>query len=457
MNHLLEAFKDLNKLYEAKADQEAFINKFGKDYFDLFNKFKGRLQSKNISTDMTWHVKHTSIEDMKEILDNFNSQRATDDKGKSKLNRKKIFEDSNFIVWEILDWETAMNMADGASWCIAGRYHTNEPKPSQAKQYFNDYLQTTYSNYYYVISKSNNRKWCICKRQQLITVEKTHRKEYPIDIWTQEDRAIATRSKGRGIEGLPTIEEISYYVDDYDDFVGKNKEYDPEKELVEDFLGTEAIYDESDGYWHSFDGVCVVQVDPIEDVKGCWLDTVRDWFENDEDTYYKNFNYDFCLDQNSIKTNLVYSALDNKIEEFGDDEISQMCCNDEYDSLDDFLDDESEVESVIRSVIIDYIWDNKTIQDDLGDVDYIRDEIRIRCHDFVDNLANQYNTTWLDVAEEVLGQDYLIERFNEWYEVLLYIDFDAYWNNMTYDIISEMYNYTDWQLSNDGQLLATSV
>ena len=53
MNHLLEAFKDLNKLYEAKADQEAFINKFGKDYFDLFNKFKGRLQSKNISTDMT--------------------------------------------------------------------------------------------------------------------------------------------------------------------------------------------------------------------------------------------------------------------------------------------------------------------------------------------------------------------------------------------------------------------
>ena len=75
-----------------------------------------------------------------------------------------------------------MNMADGASWCIAGRYHTNEPKPSQAKQYFNDYLQTTYSNYYYVISKSNNRKWCICKRQQLITVEKTHRKEYPIDI-----------------------------------------------------------------------------------------------------------------------------------------------------------------------------------------------------------------------------------------------------------------------------------
>ena len=82
---------------------------------------------------------------------------------------------------------------------------------------------------------------------------------------------------------------------------------------------------------------------------------VRDWFENDDDAYYKNFNYDFCLDQNSIKTNLVYSALDNKIEEFGDDEISQMCCNDEYDSLDDFLDDESGVERVIRSVIIDYI------------------------------------------------------------------------------------------------------
>ena len=454
MNHLLEAFKDLNKLYEAKADQEAFVNKFGKDYFDLFNKFKGRLQSKNISTDMTWHVKHTSVEDMKEILDNFNNQRATDDKGKSKLNRKKIFEDSNFIVWEILDWETAMNMADGASWCIAGRYHTNEPKPSQAKQYFNDYLETTYSNYYYVISKSNNRKWCICKRPNRSVFGGN---KDTIDIWTQEDRAIATRSKGQGIEGLPTIEEISYYVDDYDDFVDKNKEVDPEKELAEDLLGTEAIYDESDGYWHSLDGVSEAQVDTIENVKGWWLDTVRDCFENADEDYYMKFNYDFCLDQNSIKTNLVYSALDNKIEEFGDDEISQMCCNDAYDVLDDFLDDELGVERVIRSVIIDSIWDNRTIQDDLGDVDYIRDEIRIKCHDFVDNLANQYNTTWLTVAEEVLGQDYLIERFNSWYEVSLYIDFDAYWNNMTYDIISEMYAYTDWQLSNDGQLLAYLV
>ena len=55
---------------ERQVDIDAFNKKFGDGSFEKFNKLKGRLKNNNISVDIVYHTKNTSIEDMEKILSN---------------------------------------------------------------------------------------------------------------------------------------------------------------------------------------------------------------------------------------------------------------------------------------------------------------------------------------------------------------------------------------------------
>ena len=61
---LLEALLIL----ESKADIDNFIDKFGEDTYDLFIKSKDRLKNNKLSTDLTWHTKNTTPEEMDNML-----------------------------------------------------------------------------------------------------------------------------------------------------------------------------------------------------------------------------------------------------------------------------------------------------------------------------------------------------------------------------------------------------
>ena len=52
------------QLIESKQDKQNFIDKFGQDTYDLFIKSKDRLKNNRLSTDIVWHTKHTSPEEM---------------------------------------------------------------------------------------------------------------------------------------------------------------------------------------------------------------------------------------------------------------------------------------------------------------------------------------------------------------------------------------------------------
>lgn len=449
MNNLLEAYRKLNKLYEAKADQEAFVNKFGKDYFDLFNKFKGRLKSKNISTDMTWHVKHTNVEDMKELLDNFNNQVVTDDKGKSKLNRKKIFEDNTFVVWEILDWETAMNMADGASWCIAGRYQTKEPKPSQAKQYFNEYLKSTYSNYYYVIAKNTGRKWCICKRPN----RSAFGGKDTIDIWSQEDRAIASRSEGSGIEGLPTIEEIGYYVDDYKTFKSTSTEKvdDPYLALAMEYLDSDnvsVVFE--DTVYANMNGSGSCRVEDIETGRNVW----KNYYTANitEEHLLNDFgSSNLYLDCENFKED-IENYIERELEKYSWEDLKLICTDGNYSALSDL-----KVCEIVRMAIIDYTWPDEIRQDFIKDddsnmledfQDHIKQDAMIICDDAVE----EGEQSWLSIAIRVIEDvDYISNVIDHLYNLYIYLN--SYFNDNVNECIASVYGY-DFLISQDGQLFA---
>ena len=174
---------------DSKADIENFKEKFGvddkgRDIYSLFIKYKDRLKNHGISADITYHTKHTSKEEMLDILYRMDNQSYENEKGEiSKNNYRKVYENNNWRIVEPLDWQTSMALGEGTTWCITGRYDTNgEVKPSQAKQYFNEYLNSYYETYYFAYDKKNGKKYCICPRTN-----------DDIDIWNEEDKLVKNK------------------------------------------------------------------------------------------------------------------------------------------------------------------------------------------------------------------------------------------------------------------------
>lgn len=119
-------------LTESKEDQQKFIDKFGQDVFNLFNKSKDRLKNANISTDILYHVKNTDVDDMKNILHNLQAKVVkTDGVGTdlTKIQGKYNFLGSKdgYDVYEPLDVTASMSLGVGSGWCTTGRYgHAGE-------------------------------------------------------------------------------------------------------------------------------------------------------------------------------------------------------------------------------------------------------------------------------------------------------------------------------------------
>ena len=218
---------------DSKADIENFKTKFGtddkgRDIYSLFIKYKDRLKNHGISNDITYHTKHTSKEEMLDILYRMDNQSYENEKGEiSKNNYRKVYENNNWRIVEPLDWQTSMALGDGTTWCITGRYNTNgEVKPSQAEKYFNEYLRSYYQTYYFVYDKKNGKKYCVCPKP-----------DDDIDIWNEEDRLIDSKEflSLIGKEGIESIGLGAALPDENGFVINRNgflKKYEGDKEEI---------------------------------------------------------------------------------------------------------------------------------------------------------------------------------------------------------------------------------
>ena len=157
-----------SKLTESKEDRQKFIDKFGQDMLDLFAKSKDRLKNAGISTDMLWHVKNTSPEDMKNTLYNLRAKVVKND-GKAdmtKIQGKYRFLGSKdgYDVYEPLDVVASMSLGVGTGWCTTGRYgHAGDlnfkPSYEDAKEHWDDYVSNGTRFFYFL--KNGIGKWAL--------------------------------------------------------------------------------------------------------------------------------------------------------------------------------------------------------------------------------------------------------------------------------------------------------
>lgn len=171
------SYEKSESLKEAKEDIEKFINKFGQDIYDLFIKSKDRLKNNNISTDILYHVKNTSVEDMKNILHNLQSKVKSDDLTKIQGKYNYLGEVDGYKVYQPLDVIASMNLGVGSGWCTTGRYgHYGEvnfkPSLEDAESHWNDYVVHAGIEFFYLLdAKTMLAKYAIALYPEMFEVD----------------------------------------------------------------------------------------------------------------------------------------------------------------------------------------------------------------------------------------------------------------------------------------------
>ena len=111
----MSLYEELSVLNESKEDVAKFIQKFGEDTYELFKKSNQRLKNKGISTDLTYHVKHTDKKDLETTLLNLQNRAITKNGSLTELagDYKYLGEDKGYKVYKINDVIASINFGSG--------------------------------------------------------------------------------------------------------------------------------------------------------------------------------------------------------------------------------------------------------------------------------------------------------------------------------------------------------
>ena len=157
----MSLYEELSVLNESKADIDNFINKFGEDTYELFKKSNQRLKNKGISTDLTYHIKHTDKKDLDAILLNLQNRAITKDDNLTELagDYEYLGTGKGYKVYKINDVIASINFGAGTGWCISGRYgHYGEknytPTRETAEEHWDSYAERGVKFYFFIGTNS---------------------------------------------------------------------------------------------------------------------------------------------------------------------------------------------------------------------------------------------------------------------------------------------------------------
>lgn len=202
----VEDYEESLDLTEAKADQQKFIDKFGEKAFELFNANKQRIKNKNVSTDILWHVKNTSTEDMEKLLDELSQTLSKTKQAKQDLvnGADLVYSDDFWKIYHVHTYEAAKKLGSGTTWCITGRYPTSSGDVNGA-HWFNQYIHDHNLDDYYIMLNITNRdsatgdyvKYCLGRKKN---------NNQLVFIYNAKDNEISQD----GIPSVPANERIQF-------------------------------------------------------------------------------------------------------------------------------------------------------------------------------------------------------------------------------------------------------
>ena len=153
--------EELDMALEASAERQR-VQKFmddnlGKDYFDKYLKIRDRFTDMNLK-DFNKIIK-LDPEDVKVAIDRYyTTSDATPD---IKSGKKKVGENSDWVVYRVTSFPAAQELGEGTTWCITGRYGSMDPDDDS---YFKNYIRDNNLDggyYFYIPKNGSDDKYCL--------------------------------------------------------------------------------------------------------------------------------------------------------------------------------------------------------------------------------------------------------------------------------------------------------
>lgn len=211
-----------NYLIETKQDIEKFVNKFGQETYDLFNKSRDRLKNNGYSTDIIYYTNKVSKEELDDILSKLQRRLKTtnDDGDRSEEGirgkYKYLGEKDGYKVYQPLDYLASVDLGYMSGWCTTGRYgHAGErdckPSESEAKSHFEEYISQGIKLYYFLDSKTMEGEYAIALYPETLEVNQFINDELYIEsvnfeIYNQNDEIDYSVIKKLPIDLVPRLE-----------------------------------------------------------------------------------------------------------------------------------------------------------------------------------------------------------------------------------------------------------
>lgn len=210
-----------NIILEGKKDQEVLNDFLGDDYYNKYTAIKNKISDPDYKD--VYKLIKKDPDEVKDYIDNFKSNR--DLVKAAKDGAKKLYKDSDWVVYRITSYDAAKYYGKNTRWCISGNYPGHE---GLGEKYFNDYIRkyNLDSGYYFYISKKDpNEKYCVLKKISGDIVS----------IWDASDTDLGNSAYWADLD-LPYVKEIGLNTVEQEDLLFAIKDGDLEmvKQCVND-------------------------------------------------------------------------------------------------------------------------------------------------------------------------------------------------------------------------------
>ena len=244
--HVMNYYKLLNKrvsilesyILEGKRDFEVLKGFLGDDYYYKYLSIKNKI-SDNEYKDIYKLIKKDP-NDVKDYIDNVKSNRYKRNSYKE-IGARKVYEDSDWVVYHITDYNAAKYYGRDTKWCISGNYNGMP----NGKYEFDKY--NAHSKIYFYINKHTSReKYAVLKDRNTGNI---------ISIYDSKDYDLGKSLSFADVD-LPYVKEVGLNTKQQEDLFDAIRTSDGYIEDIEEYVNKDTVNATNTNGKYTINGCC---------------------------------------------------------------------------------------------------------------------------------------------------------------------------------------------------------
>jgi len=193
---------ELELYLESKKDLDDLKDYLGDTLFDNYMKIRDKISDPNFK-DFS-KLKKMDKKDIQDFVSSFQSKSSKRKSDKTE-GAKKLYEDSDWVVYRITTPQSAKLYGKGTKWCISGEGVFDD----DGSRYFDKYIKERNLDggyYFYLNKKDPSEKYCVLQTKQ-----------GKIDsIWDSKDRSVGSSVHSLFSVDLPDIPDVNLHRNNID-------------------------------------------------------------------------------------------------------------------------------------------------------------------------------------------------------------------------------------------------